>query len=64
VTDKLTDKTDSEPVINVLDCNGIATTGEEIARYGKYQVKASSAGEERLTDIVNCYADRVASLKY
>ena len=61
---KLTDKTDSEPVLDVLDCNGVAMAGEEIYRYGKYQVKASFAGEERLTDLVNCYADRVASLKY
>lgn len=36
----------------------------KVKRYGKYTVKSTFAGNCSITDVMNCYIERKASLKY
>lgn len=36
----------------------------KVKRYGKYTVKSTFTGNCSITDVMNCYIERKASLKY
>ena len=36
----------------------------QVRQYGKYTVKSTFAGKCSITDVMNCYIERKASLKY
>jgi hypothetical protein len=40
------------------------TVGCDVERIGKYLVRSTYTGEEDITNLMVCYAERVASLRY
>lgn len=38
--------------------------GEKEVKYGRYRVTSTFAGTENLTDLLECYIDRMGSLRY
>lgn len=46
------------------DVNAKNNSKGNVKQYGKYTVKSTFAGNSSITEIMNCYIERKASLKY
>lgn len=50
--------------IPVKHCERPANVMTKAKRYGKYTVQSTFAGSCSITDVMNCYIERKASLRY
>lgn len=57
-------QTSEETFVETEDLQHEKNVQVKVKRYGKYTVQSTFAGSCSITDIMNCYIERKASLKY
>lgn len=57
-------QTSEETFVETEDLQHEKNVQGKVKRYGKYTVKSTFAGNCSITDVMSCYIERKASLKY